>query len=301
MVRPRQSSCDTRIPGCRGCPWLRGPNSMMNRAVIANDAGRASDAIAFLERATTLRGVDRNIRIRVLERLADLELHVANIQSAAQHLSAALKLAPRGTVSAAVKAGDYAHRLHDSGAINEVRRFYDMGLRRAEAAGDPGTTYDLRSDRALLLADRGDGAHALAELEASLEIATKMRDRERKVRALHNIGELARRTGDMTRSLRTLRRACTLAAGHLPEAHRSASGLLAITQLTMDRTADATDHPAPTEFENAASGHSSTNRSTATTSQTASTSPATSKCNARSSTPDGPTKPSTGGSRTTST
>jgi hypothetical protein len=67
-----------------------------------------------------------------------------------------------------------------------------------------------------------------------------LRDAERTVRALHNIGELARRVGDERRSLKVLREACSVTkrSGD-DEAHRSAMGLLAMTQLALGRVADA--------------------------------------------------------------
>jgi len=211
----------------------------MNRALVATRKGDTAAAVMMLEELTGASQASRSLRSTVFERLGSLQLDAGQGAAAGRTFKRAMALQPK-TPQAAITAGLYAHRLQEAGEHKRALELFNVAVRRADAGDDSGVIYDVRSDRALLLAAMGKEVDALSELQSCLDAARQLRDAERTVRALHNIGELARRVGDERRSLKVLREACSVTkrSGD-DEAHRSAMGLLAMTQLALGRVADA--------------------------------------------------------------
>lgn len=231
----------------------------MNRAVLAEKDGRADDAVAALERAADTTKASKLIRIRAHEALARVHLRASRPRDAAQRYRKALALLGKASTAGTI-GGQYAHELQDAGAHKEALALFSTALRRA--GDDAGIRFDVRSDRALLFAAAGRETEAITELEAALGDAKRIRDLTRQVRALHNIGILQRRVGNLTQSIRVLKRACLLAVRGDPAAHRAACGALAMSQLEAGRD-DHAQETASTLLSAATSAHDRSGQSVA--------------------------------------
>ncbi len=163
----------------------------MNRALVATRRGDTAAAVMMLQELTGASRASRSLRSSVFERLGGLQLDAGQGAEAGRNFRRAMALQPK-TPQAAITAGLYAHRLQEAGEHKRALELFDLAVRRADAGDDAGVIYDARSDRALLLAAMGKETEALSELQSCLDAARRLHDAERTVRALHNIGELAR-------------------------------------------------------------------------------------------------------------
>ncbi len=209
----------------------------LNRARLAERSGDRDGALLALRRLADTAGNDPRMRCDAYERIATAALlPPINGGEALSHFRSALDVSTEQLAEKALLAGSYAHRLQDAGCLLEAMDVFDDALALSSAGGNTSVQYDVQSDRALLLVRLGNLETAVAILEGCVTMAARRRDRERHVRALHNLGETARRAGALSRSTEVLRKARDLAARAGDEdARRSAAGLLAITQISSSK------------------------------------------------------------------
>lgn len=211
----------------------------MNAARFDLNYGQLDSAIGRLEVVAASSQLSPDMKSTVAQESARLQLHAGRAQGANRSFRKAL-----GHISdkedRAEMAGHFAVEMSQAGLDRYASNMFKTAIRLATNLSSTGLLFDVYNERALHLDRIGDSAGALTDLQASLSIATARRDNERKLKALHNIGELSRRNGDAATARRILRRAHRLAQRHASEEEiRSLQKVLALAELDCGDLASA--------------------------------------------------------------
>lgn len=167
---------------------------MVHRGQLKNAEAALQEAQFLLDEAP--HAADRDVRMRVLYDLADVEHRLGQRAAAAGHLAACRTLAPRGD-TIAIRADLLAGRIaHTEGRFQDAVALY----REAEAAAaQRGSLSELAQSLNALgnaARDMGDYEGALASFEKALEIWTKTGAAE-SIAGLHNnLANIAMSRGD---------------------------------------------------------------------------------------------------------
>lgn len=192
---------------------VRRVGALRNLALIETQLGDTEAAIAHLERALTLSAnADRDLRSDLLEVAAQAALAANDEQRAlgyfTRDVEEAIALDPRDGTWRGLNA---AALLRDAGSVEASLPFYEAAVVTADRLGDEQLVFDARNDRAMALLELGRHDDAMAELEALVDFAGERANRVMEQQALYNLGEVARRRGDVTSAVRHGRAAVALA------------------------------------------------------------------------------------------
>ena len=182
---------------------------------------------------------DDQDRVNLHQRVAPLYLRGSKVVgSALAHIDAALSLQERelDTEQVAWEYGRAATLLSEAGYNESALDYYDRGLALATEKSHVQVEFHLRNDRGILLEDMKRGSEAIEDLQTCLRIAIGRRDRVMQQQARYNLGETARRVGDLELAIAETRRSVRLARD-LDDAQNLAGALVNLGSVHISRDA----------------------------------------------------------------
>lgn len=207
-----------------------------NLALAYDAAGDAEKSVGLLERAAKL-APDWEDAAGFLRRAALIALSdVRSAPKAPEFLEGELVLR-----RANQSGGDWAWAAAEMGATllhtsqaGRARDFFSAALRVFAAKSDLQRSFSIRNDRALAAAEIGDLHAARADLDRSLGVARRLKDRALESQALMNLSEIDRRAGDDASAREHARQGLRLARA-TEDHEEEASALVQIGLIEIDQ------------------------------------------------------------------
>jgi len=165
-------------------------------AAVQAQIGLSSDAVTTAVRAANLTSVWTD-RARFLRNAASYALEAPSLASEA-HKCLEMELACRRDKQTSVEWAEEAAQMgamlnHTSQSVH-ARDFFTRALRVFARQKDHQRVFATRNDRAIAAAENGDLRSALGDMEASLSLAGRLRDRALLLQAHLNLSEIYRRS-----------------------------------------------------------------------------------------------------------